>query len=239
MVRYRNLLIVWCLLTCTGYSVFGQMSDLTRKNNKVKAYTNHKFKKNKKFAQICPIFHSSEYPYQGIGIKVGDPLAITYKFYATANLAFGIDVGKASDGLYSQLHRDRFGSVPVPIDTSYIYVSHDVLNQNVFSAKIFYYKEGPRAIKGLDLYVGAGFQIQFVDIKYDYIAVRERPPETRKTQQVTLDFKPMGLEVMGGLEYAYFNIPVTVFAELGLFFGTDDIQQWKKFQGGIGLRYVF
>lgn len=231
--------MVWCLLTFTGYSVFGQMSDLTRKNNKVKAYRNHKFKKNKKFAQICPIFYSSEYPYQGIGLKIGDPLAITYKFYATPKWAFGIDAGKASSGLYSQLHRDRFNSVPVPIDTSFIYVSHEVLNQNMFSAKVFYYKEGPKAIKGLDLYLGAGFQMQFVDIKYDYIAVQETPPETRETQQITLGFQPMGLELTGGLEYSYFSLPITVFAEIGLFLGVDDVQQWKKFQGGMGIRYVF
>ena len=239
MVRYSNFLIVWCLLFFAGYSVFGQKSDLTRKNNKVKNYTTHKFKKNKKFAEICPIFIVSEYPYQSIGVKIGDPLALTYKFYASNTFAFGIDIGKASEGLYSQLHSDRFNSIPEPLDTTYFYISHTVLNQNVFSAKVFYYKDGPRAIRGLDLYLGAGYQMQFIDIKYDYIAARTAPPETRETRQTQLSFTPIGLEVIGGLEYAYFNLPISVFAEMGIFFGVDDVQRWQKFQGGMGIRYVF
>ena len=239
MVKNGYFLVACCIFLFSWNSVFSQRSDLTRKNNKVKNYSTHKFKKNKKFAEICPIFHVSEYPYQGIGLKIGDPLALTYKFYATTKWAFGIDVGKASEGLYSQLHKKRFESVAVPADTSYFYVSHEVLNQNVFSAKLFYYKEGPRTIKGLDFYVGLGYQMQFADIKYDYIAVSELPPETRETKQVTLSFQPKGVEAMGGLEYAYFDLPVTVFAELGIFFGTDNVQQWQKFQGGMGIRYVF
>jgi len=104
------------LLFFAGHSVFGQRSDLTRKNNKVKNYTTHKFRKNKKFAEICPIFIASEYPYQSIGVKIGDPLALTYKFYASNTFAFGIDIGKASEGLYSQLHSDRFNSIRMCTD---------------------------------------------------------------------------------------------------------------------------
>ncbi len=29
---------------------------------------------------VCPIFEESQYPYQGIGFKVGDPFALTYNF---------------------------------------------------------------------------------------------------------------------------------------------------------------
>jgi len=156
-------LILCGLLFFSVNKGFCQHSELTRKNSKIKNYSTVKFKKNKKMEAICPIFHVSEYPYQGIGFKIGDPIAITYKFYATKNLAVGIDVGKASSGLYRDLHQDRFKDDPVFQDS--IFVSYNVLNQNVFSARIFYYKEGPRSVKGLDFYAGAGWQIQFADVK--------------------------------------------------------------------------
>ena len=48
---------------------------------------------------VCPIFNESRYPYQGIGIKLGDPFALTYKFYASRSLALSLDVGKTASGL--------------------------------------------------------------------------------------------------------------------------------------------
>ena len=87
---------------------YSQHSELTRKNAKTKSYGGVKFKKNKKMAVICPVFHLSEYPYQGIGFKVGDPFAITYRFYGTENFAVGIDFGSAASGLYSNLFKEKF-----------------------------------------------------------------------------------------------------------------------------------
>ena len=237
VIRY---LVACFFMICISLIAFGQRSDITRKNNKIKNYNNVKFRKNKKMAIICPIFHLSEYPYQGIGFKIGDPFAITYKFYASKNFAVGIDFGKAASGLYSNLHKDRFENAFQPEgDTVFLYQGHSVLNQNVFSAKVFYYKEGPRALKGLDIYVGVGWQVQFVDVKYDYLKIRTVPPETIRTAQTTLFFQPMGPEFVFGLEYANFNFPISAFLEGGLFYNLDQAQQWRRFQGGIGIRYVF
>ena len=57
---------------------------------------------------VCPIFEESQYPYQGIGVKLGDPFALTYKFYAHKNFAVAIDAGKAASGLYNSYHTDNF-----------------------------------------------------------------------------------------------------------------------------------
>ena len=56
---------------------------------------------------ICPIFEESRYPYQGIGFKLGDPFALTYKFYANKHFSFAADAGKAASGLYSRYYRDE------------------------------------------------------------------------------------------------------------------------------------
>ena len=224
-----------------SFNAAAQVSDITKKNHRGKKYTNIKFRKNRKMAIICPIFVVSEYPYQGIGIKVGDPTAITYKFYATEKLAFGLEFGRAASGLYRDLHRDRFETSPVYQDS--IYISHNVLSQNVFSASVYYYKEGPRAIKGLDLYIGVGWQVQFADVRYEYLIRDESVPGgailNGDDSPVVFSFQPMGPQATFGLEYAYFSIPISAFVEGGVFYGFDEAQTWLRFQGGVGIRYVF
>jgi len=241
MARTKILLACFFLgfLSFLSFPAFSQHSEITRKNKKTKNYSSVKFRKNQKMAQICPIFHLSEYPYQGIGFKVGDPFTITYKFYATEHIAFGVDVGSAASGLYSNLFRDMFKDVESPPDSTFLYRGHKVLNQNVFAAQIFYYKEGPKAIKGLDIYFGIGWEIQFVDVRYDYLIVENSPPNNAKNGKdpITMSFQPMGPIGTFGLEYAYFSLPITVFLEGSLFYDTQ--VSWRRFQGGIGIRYVF
>ena len=57
---------------------------------------------------VCPIFENSKYPYHGIGVKLGDPFAITYKYYANKRFAVVADIGKASSGLYNRYYADKF-----------------------------------------------------------------------------------------------------------------------------------
>src|SRR6185295_4183926 len=62
---------------------------------------------------MCPIFVESKYPYMGIGVKLGDPFALTYKFYPSKHWAFAADGGKAASGLYNKYYRDVFtGYIP-------------------------------------------------------------------------------------------------------------------------------
>jgi hypothetical protein len=239
MVKTVKQYVVACVLVfwiCAPS--LGQHSDLTRKNAKIRNYSSVKFKKNRKMAAICPIFHLSEYPYQGIGFQIGDPFAITYKFYASEKFAFGIDFGTAASGLYSNLFREEFERFPDTDSTVLIYEGHKVINQNVFSARAFYYIKGPRAVKGLNAYVGAGWEVQFVDVEYAYVEVETDPPNlARSRPPVKLSMQPMGPQVTLGLEYAYFSLPVSAFLEGSGFF--DIVEGWRRFQGGIGLRYVF
>ncbi len=237
-MRGLSFLLVCFFIVGIILPALGQHSDITRKNSRVKNYSSVKFKKNKKMAVICPIFHVSEYPYQGIGLKIGDPFAITYKFYATEHIALGIDFGKAASGLYSNLFRDEFNEIPDTDTTELVYQAHTVLNHAVFSGRVFYYIEGPKSLDGLSAYVGVGWQVQFIDVEYAYLAVDKDPPNLAKTQNpLRVSFQPMGPDVTLGIEYAYFSLPVSAFLEGNYFI---DLQHnWQRFQGGIGLRYVF
>src|SRR5882757_959019 len=76
---------------------------------------------------MCPIFVESRYPYQGIGFKLGDPFAVTYKFYANKHFSFAADAGKAASGLYNKYYRGAFQEyLPDTLkkDQSITYLAH-------------------------------------------------------------------------------------------------------------------
>ena len=49
----------------------------------------------------------------------------------------------------------------------------------------------------------------------------------------------MGPHLVAGIEYAYFQLPISAFLEVEYF--TDILADpgWKRFEGGVGLRYIF
>src|SRR5690606_3031663 len=57
---------------------------------------------------VCPVFEDTGFPYHGLGIKVGDPFALTYKYYANKHFAVAVDGGRAASGLYSRYYNDLF-----------------------------------------------------------------------------------------------------------------------------------
>ncbi|MFN7602231.1 MAG: hypothetical protein ACK5R0_12635, partial [Bacteroidota bacterium] len=88
------------ILFITGISAYSQVTKSARSAR----YGALKVSRGKALI-MCPIFEESKYPYQGIGFKVGDPFAFTYKFYPTKHWAFAVDAGKAASGLYNKYYR--------------------------------------------------------------------------------------------------------------------------------------
>lgn len=186
-------------------------------------------------AVICPIFVPSEYPYQGIGFKVGDPFALTYKLYATKWFAFSIDGGFAASGLYKTRYKDLFGAFP---ETDTLdYVNHRVEKDINFSAKVSFYNDAPKFLKGLDYYLNLGWQFRYVDLLYGYVYEVSPTEDLFGTIRKTVDY--MGPEVGVGIEYAYFDLPISAFVEVNWMYDIVNQPTFIKFQGGIGLRYVF
>ena len=195
-----------------------------------------KFKRNKKTAIICPIFIANEYPYQGIGFKMGDPFAITYKLYLTQKFAVSLDVGSAASGLYREFHKENFSNLDIA-DTA-IYDAHKINQEIVVQARLLYHQEiFTKSIQGLDLIGGFGWQVRDLDIGYDFFTEDNFGIRENNSLSVT-DFT-MGPEFMIGVEYAYFNIPVSAFAEIDFFQNLNVPNAKIRLQGGMGLRYVF
>lgn len=190
---------------------------------------------------ICPIFEQSQYPYQGLGFKLGDPVALSYKYYANKTWAFGADVGKVASGLYSKYYRKKFEQEYLP-DTlegeeSVKYLSHRALTDWYVEAKFLYQWNAEKISPGLQLYAGLGWQWRSTKLEYDYIY--EDGLFENELGKVTRSRFTYGPTAIVGFEYSYFSLPLSAFIEVEWF--TDALLDpgYNRFQGGVGLRYIF
>src|ERR1044071_10403870 len=135
-----TIAVVLFLIACTEcYSQEARHTTLKRsaKNRSLRA----PFVSKAKSRVICPIFENSQYPYQGLGIKLGDPVALSYKYYPNKNFAFGADLGKVASGLYSKYYRKQFnGYIPDTLseESTVKYLSHRALRDMYLEAKFLY-----------------------------------------------------------------------------------------------------
>ncbi len=192
---------------------------------------------------ICPIFDQSAYPYQGIGFKLGDPFALTYKFYPNKNWSFAVDAGKAASGLYNRYYRNEFARyAPDSLESteSLNYLTHKTKSDWFLETKFLYQWNAEKISKGLQLYAGLGWQWRSTTLEYDYLYNNEDPnrPDASfgKFTESRFTYGPVGVI---GFEYSYFSLPLSAFIEIEYF--TDVLLNpgYQRFQGGVGLRYVF
>jgi hypothetical protein len=197
---------------------------------------------------ICPIFEKSQYPYQGIGFKLGDPFAATYKFYPNERFSFAVDFGKASSGLYNRYFREKFdqyaeGAADSLSDNSSLsYTFHRLKRDFVFEAKVLYHIKGDKISPGLQVYFGGGWEWKNSNIQYDYFYNRTTPNGGELVNEFRILNRKrftMGPQVVVGIEYAYFQLPLSAFMEVEFFTDVQADPGWQRFEGGVGLRYIF
>lgn len=233
MGKLKSILLVAFFMSFSYSFAQYNTKSLTQKYGKTNKPL--KFKMNKKMAVICPVFEPSEYPYQGIGFRAGDPFALTYKLYATKWLAFSIDGGISAYGLYKDRYKELY--VNSPQADSLTYLNHQVQKDVSFSGKVSFYQEGPKFMKGLDIYAGFGWQMRFAEILYGHNEDLGNGINEFGTSTSQYDY--MGPEVHLGLEYAYFDLPMSAFLEANVFYDITYQPTFIKFQFGIGIRYIF
>ncbi len=189
---------------------------------------------------MCPIFEESKYPYQGIGFKLGDPFALTYKFYPSKQWSFAVDAGKAASGLYNKYYREAFkGYLPDTLgkDQKINYVTHTVSFDWFLEAKFLYQWDAEKISKGLQLYAGLGWQWRNTTLKYEFI--REIDRFESKFERFSQNRFTYGPVVLVGFEYSYFTLPISAFIEIEMFTDALIDPGYQRFQGGVGLRYIF
>jgi hypothetical protein len=235
MPHIKTFTLFFILLILVGEAAFSQV----RKSVRSASYRVPRVSRNKAII-MCPIFEESKYPYQGIGFKLGDPFALTYKFYPSKQWSFAVDAGKAASGLYNKYYRGAFtGYLPDTLgkDQKINYVTHSVSFDWFLEAKFLYQWDAEKISKGLQLYAGLGWQWRNTTLKYEFI--REIDRFESKFERFSQNRFTYGPVVLVGFEYSYFTLPVSAFIEIEMFTDALIDPGYQRFQGGVGLRYIF
>lgn len=173
-----------------------------------------------------------------LGLRLGEPYGVTFKtaLFDTYTLEAIIGRGSPNSGNY---YRRSFENNP-PLSSA-IYEGQQVAG--AFSAQLrMAYEQSLNAdfeiTEGnLIGYAGAGVQVRSTTITYFYRTPAAGEGVSARTEsRGNADFGPEGFI---GSAYYFEELPLGVFAELGLFMELLDRFGHLKVQGAIGARYVF
>ena len=242
-MRVPRILLVALICLAACECVYAQRS--TRVTHSRLHFSNPKVK-GAKAKIVCPTFDKSRYPLHGLGFKLGDPFAITYKYYPNKRFSFALDVGKAASGLYNKYFQEKFGmylqSDTLPSSESRLtYIGHRVKTDLVADVKLLYHVNAEKISAGLQAYAGVGWEWKNTELRYDYEYNQDLTSPQLSEPFGSFDRKrvTMGPQFVVGIEYAYFRIPVAAFMEVEYFTDIQADPGWQRFEGGVGLRYVF
>jgi hypothetical protein len=241
LMRFSKKTILFLILFLPGILVFAQ-----HPKSKKSSYTRERYNANaarvrgSKAKIVCPIFVNSKFPYHGLGFKLGDPFAITYKFYPNKKLGIAIDAGKASSGLYNRYYISKFDDYIGDADVTYL--SHKAKWDIVGEIKLLYHVDASKISPGLQAYAGVGWEFKNVQLQYSF-TYDTSPPSggtvRNEIDRLYRDRFTQGPQVVVGIEYSYFQIPISAFMEVECFQDVAADPGWRKFEGGVGLRYIF
>jgi hypothetical protein len=172
---------------------------------------------------------------QGIGLRLGDPVGITYKKYLPRNHAFELGIGGASPQWHRTYYQNSFDEYSKY--DNYRYVGHTIESTVYLQARyLFHYDIPVEGMQGkLDWYWGAGAMLKLAKIKYRYKDA-ENGPATFTDIKTDIDIGPEGIL---GMEYFFDDIPLSVFGEASLLVELADRPGAVRVFGGVGLRYIF
>jgi len=173
-----------------------------------------------------------------LGLRLGEPLGITYKSYLNEQFFVEGLIGRAGTNSGQYYRRAFENNRPSP---EAVYGGHSSSNGFSLSLRGAYTEDISAEfdiVEGeLFAYGGAGLQLRSVRVNYLYTdnplsSVYAPLNETR----TNVDFGPEGFI---GSEYFIEELPMSVFAEVGLFLEIVNRPGHLRLQGGLGARYLF
>lgn len=172
---------------------------------------------------------------QGIGLRLGDPVGLTYKKYLPQDRAIEFGIGGASAQWHRTYYQNSFDEYSQY--DNYRYIGHTLESTIYFQGRyLFHYNIPIEGMEGkLDWYWGAGGMLKIAKIKYKY-QDREVNPRTATDVKTDIDIGPEGIL---GMEYFFEDIPLAVFGEASLLVELADRPGSVRVFGGLGLRYLF
>jgi hypothetical protein len=172
---------------------------------------------------------------QGIGLRVGNPIGITYKRHLEKGRAVEFGLGTASSGWNKNYYKNSFKDLNRY--DNFDYRSHATSSTVYFQGRyLFQYNIPIEGMVGkLDWYWGVGALLKFASLDYAY--QDKKPPYTIISDRRTdLDFGPEGI---AGMEYTFDNIPLEIFGDVSLMLEFADRPLTFRAFAGVGARFLF
>jgi hypothetical protein len=183
---------------------------------------------------LIPLYAAAQE--QGIGLRFGEPFSVTFKTFLDDQISLEGMIGSAGPNSAQYYQRAFDRNRP---STNAFYVSHSTSSSISVNFRSAYHEDFTSELgieQGYILgYAGAGLQLRSVNVDYTYTDTSISPDLLRESR-TNVDF---GADLFGGAEYYFDSAPISVFAEVGLFLELLDSFGHIKFQGGIGVRYLF
>ncbi len=172
---------------------------------------------------------------QSIGLRIGTPMAITYKRYLSDHRAFEFGLGTTPPGWNDNYYRNSFGDYSRY--DGYSYNSHNVRSTVFFQARYLFQYEIPieGMIGDLGWYWGPGAVLKFASVDFVY-QNRAFPFNVVNDRRTDIDLGP---ELIAGVEYTFQGVPITLFGEASLMLEFADRPLNLRVFGGIGGRFNF
>ena len=198
--------------------------------------------KSRRTSFHCLDHRGKHYPARAIGLKMGDPFAVTTKLYFNRNHALVVDVGQASSGLYNRYFREKFpyyyqGDSLTLSAALGAYIAHRVKSDWLGEVKWLYHLNPKSVSPALKMYFGLGVEWRMTFLRYDYLSPLNAI-ESRAGSFTERRFT-FGPEWVAGIEYSQLNFPISAFMEMEVFYDVKANPGWRRVQGGAGLRYFF
>lgn len=169
---------------------------------------------------------------QGVGLRIGDPLGITYKVYVDDKAALEFVLGSVSRNSHEAYYKDTFRKKDKYDD--YLYSDHDVDMTIALMGRYLIHESFPANVDGrLDWYYGGGVQLRISKIDYQYF------DEMSVIQSDNFTNLDLGPEAILGVEYELSEYPIVGFGEVSLLMELIDRPFHFRFFGAIGVRYAF
>jgi hypothetical protein len=169
-----------------------------------------------------------------VGLRLGDPMGITYKNYLSKTQSAEFILGSASPNWHWDYYQRSFEHY-AQFDGDR-YISHEVLSTLYLQARYLlnYNIQIEGMVGKLDWYWGLGALLKTANVRYTFQDLSGNTPVETGTKY-DIDFGPEGII---GLEYKFSNIPLSVFGETSLMIELLDRPGVRVF-GAVGARYHF
>ncbi|MGC3944113.1 MAG: hypothetical protein QM762_06235 [Chryseolinea sp.] len=161
---------------------------------------------------VACIAHQANAQDRSLGLRLGYPIGITFKSYIQSNHAVEFIIGTQPGAWNSNYYEKSFSKYSDFKND--VYISHDVRSTVYLQGRyLFQYNIPVDGMEGkLDWYWGAGAMIKFASVVYGY-HTKEQPQIPFYDTVTDVDFGP---EFMGGMEYTFEDVPITLFGEVSI-----------------------